>query len=225
MPHDTTKDPRILVARRSCSVLRWSLKQKSKSMITISRDRLARLIPICDSAVKTLMYMYQDPAALISSEPVRTLSETAATLTEAYHHLITDREDHSLLRANIRWCIRILQGLPQRLANSGSSLAAGIDLMVVKVQNIIKQNHFHVSRVTDGSETYTVVTNLDGIRVNNQLAAAFLPPREIGNTVSEAMFLGLIERFEEPGTLLAENQEDASEAASILYEEVQKGHK
>jgi predicted RNA-binding protein with EMAP domain len=225
MPHDTTKDPRILVAQRCCKVLQWSLKQKSKSMITIAKDRLARLVPACDSAVMTLMYMYQEPDVLISSKPVEKLTATAATLREAYHHLIASRDDQSLLRANIRWCIRIFQGLPQRLANSGLSLAAGIDLVVVKVQSKIKQGNFYITRVSDGSDTYAVVTNLNGIRLNHKVAAAFLPPRDIGGTVSEAMFLGLAERSEVPGTLLEESQTNAAEAAAILFEEVKKSHK
>jgi len=49
-------------------------------------------------------------------------------------------------------------------------------------------------------------------------AVAFLPPREVGGAVSEAMFLGADERKEAPGTLLSEDQVDAKEAAEILYE-------
>ncbi len=98
-------------------------------------------------------------------------------------------------------------------------------LVVLKVQNISKQGNFHITRVSDKKKTYTVVTNLEGIRGNTKLAVAFLPPREVGQTVSEAMFLGSDERTEEPGTILEENQTDAGEAAAILYEEVNKSHK
>lgn len=128
--------------------------------------------------------------------------------------------DRSMLRANIRWCVRILAGLGERFGNSGLSLASGVDLLVVKVQNVAKLDNFLLTRVTDGSESHSVVTNLNGVSSNSRLAAAFLPPREIGGVVSEAMFLGEGERPENPGSRLSEETAEVKEAASILYEEV-----
>ena len=67
-----------------------------------------------------------------------------------------------------------------------------------------------------------MVTNMMNVSNDTVLAVAFLPPREIGGTVSEAMFLGSGERAEKPGTLLSEEQVDAKEAASIMYDEVMR---
>jgi predicted RNA-binding protein with EMAP domain len=49
---------------------------------------------------------------------------------------------------------------------------------------------------------------------------AFLPPREVGGTASEAMFLGEERRTEPPGTVLEESAVDVKEALSILHDEV-----
>ena len=225
MAHDTTKDPRIIVAHLACALLKKSVKLKPVVQLKISRDRLTGPAAACESAVMTLMYIYQEPEALASSEQLTNLAEAAKTIAEAYEKLISSKDDHSLLRANIRWCLRTLNGLGDRFGNSGATLAAGVDLVVVQVKNVAKQGNFLKTTVTDGVDNYTVVTNLTGVEADSRLAAAFLPPREIGGTVSEAMFLGSGKRTEAPGTVLSEEQVDAKEAAGILFEEVARLHK
>jgi predicted RNA-binding protein with EMAP domain len=225
MAHDTTKDPRIIVANLACALLKKSVKLKPVVQLKISRERLTGPAAACESAMMTLMYMYQEPEALASSEQLTTLAQAAKTIAEAYEKLISSKDDHSLLRANIRWCLRIINGLGDRFGNSGATLAAGVDLVVVQVKNVVKQGNFLKTTVTDGADNYTVVTNLSGVETNSKLAVAFLPPREIGGTVSEAMFLGSEKRTEVPGTVLSEEQVDAKEAAGILFEEVAKHHK
>ena len=220
MSYDTSADPRILVAQRACAVLKSAVKQKSGAAVKISRDRVAGLVSECDSSVMTLMYMYQEPEILAVSQPVSQLTDAAAALAAAYGDVIASQKDRSLLRANIRWCVRILGGLAARFGHSARSLAAGIDLQAVQVQNVFPQGNFLLTRVSDGLESYSVVTNLKGVSSNTRLAAAFLPPREIGGEVSEAMFLGGGERNESPGTRLGEDAVDAKEVVAVLYEEV-----
>ena len=225
MSHDTTKDPRIIVANLACALLKKSVKLKPVVQLKISRDRLTGPAAACESAVMMLMYMYQEPEVLAFSEPLKNLDPALKTIAEAYEKLISSKDDHSWLRANIRWCLRILSGLGDRFGNSGATLAAGVDLVVVQVRNVTKQGNFLKTIVTDGADNYTVVTNLTGVETDSKLAVAFLPPREIGGTVSEAMFLSSGKRTEAPGTVLSEEQVDAKEAAGILFEEVAKQHK
>jgi predicted RNA-binding protein with EMAP domain len=225
MAYDTTKDPRIVVANLACALLKKCLKQKPAIPLKISRDKLSGQATACESAVMTLMYMYQEPEVLATSEPVKNLSEAAEAIAEAYEPLVSSKDDHSLLRANIRWCLRTLRRLGERFCNSGTTLAGGVDLVVVQVLNVSKEGAFLKTRVSDGVADYTVVTNLTDVATNSRLAVAFLPPREIGGTVSEAMFLGSGKRTETPGTVLSEEQVDAKEAADILYEEAAKHHK
>jgi predicted RNA-binding protein with EMAP domain len=227
MTYDTTKDPRIIVANLACALLKKCVKQKPVAPLKISRDKLSQLAAACESAVMTMMYMYQEPEALVSLPPVSNLTEAAKAIADAYEKLLSAADDQSLLRANVRWCLRTLEGLAQRLSNPGATLASGVDLVVVQVRNAVKMekgSNLSKTRVTDGAAAYTVVTNLTDIAVHLRPAAAFLPPREIGGTVSEAMFLGSGNRTETPGTILSEEQVDAKEAASILYEEVAKHH-
>ena len=222
MTYDTTKDPRIIVAHLACNLLQKCVKQKTAVPVKVPRDKITELVSACQSAVMTLMYMYQEPGALASAAPLLTLAEAVQAMAGAYEKLLGGKDDHSLLRATIRWCLRTLHGLPGRFANSGTTLAAGVDLVVVQVRNAAPGGNFLKTIVTDGKADYTVVTNLTGLKTHAKLAAAFLPPREIGGTVSEAMFLGSGLRTEATGTVLSDKQADAAEAAAILYDEVAK---
>jgi predicted RNA-binding protein with EMAP domain len=225
MAHDTTKDPRIIVANLACALLKKSVKLKPVVQLKISRDRLTASAAACESAVMTLMYIYQEPENLASSEQLTNLAKATDTIAEAYEKLISSKDDHSLLRANIRWCLRILNGLGDRFSNSGATMAAGVDLVVVQVRNMAKQGNFLKTIVTDRDNNYTIVTNLTNIETDSKLAVAFLPPREIGGTISEAMFLSSEKRTEDPGTVLSEEQVDAKEAAAILFKEAAIYHK
>ncbi len=225
MTHDTTKDPRIIVAHLACDLLKKCVKQKPGGLVKLARDKLVEHAAACESAVMMLLYMYREPDALAISEPVKNMSEAAQALAGGYEMMISSKDDHSLLRANIRWCLRILSGLRERFGSPGAALTCGIDLCVVQVRSVVKEGAFRKTRVTDGAADYEVVTNLAGVKTNTRLAVAFLPPREIGGTVSEAMFLGSDERRETTGTILDEDRVDAKEAAGILYEETGRHRK
>jgi predicted RNA-binding protein with EMAP domain len=216
--HDTTQDPRILVAHLACSVLKKCVKQKPKVSLPVGRGRLSELAAACDSAAMTLLYLYQDPPSLAEAEPTANLLAGASALAEAYAPLVANRDDASLLRAEVRWCLRTLNGFARRLRNAGSTLASGVDLAAVQVRRVVRSGGFWETAVTDGREEYVVVTNIGGIGGGAVLAAAFLTPQEVGGTVSEAMFLGGEVRAEAPGTLLGEDAVDAREAAGVLYE-------
>ena len=222
MTHDTTKDPRILVAQLACSLLKKCVKQKPGIQLGIAREKLTERAAVCESAVMTLTYMYQEPEVLASSEPVKNLAEAASTLAEAYGLLIQSRENRSMLRADIRWCLRTLKGLGDRLGNPGTTMASGVDLVVVGVRNVSGGGGLLRTRVTDGVEDYAVLTNLGDVETNSALAVAFLPPREIDGTPSEAMFLTGEKREEAPGTFLTEEQVDPTETVTILYDELAK---
>ena len=92
-----------------------------------------------------------------------------------------------------------------------------MDIAVVQVKNVERGKGFLRTKVTDGVSEYAIVTNMTGVKKNDKLAAAFLPPSEVFGSISEAMFLGSQERPEAPGTYLNDDQVDAREAAAILY--------
>ena len=221
MSYDTSKDPRVLVAHQACERLQRAAQQKSGVKLSVSKEKLVKLASSADSAVMTLMYMYQEPRDLAGSDPMNDLVETARSLSDAFEPLLASEAAPALLRANVAWCLRTLSGLPVRLDGSAESMAAGVDLVVVQVRNVTKIGSLWRTRVTDGETEYTVVTNIPGVSVGDVLAAAFLPPREVGGEISEAMFLGDEKRSEAPGSHLTAERIDAREAAAIMHEELE----
>jgi predicted RNA-binding protein with EMAP domain len=220
MTHDTSKDPRILVAHLACGKLQRAAQQKSGVRLSVGKEKLVELASSADSAVMGLMYMYQEPAELAQSDVMKELTGTTRSLTDAFGPMLESEAAPALLRANVAWCLRTLSGLAARLEGPGESMAAGVDLVAVEVRIVTKIGKLWRTRVTDGEAEYTVVTNIPGVKVGDSLAVAFLPPREVGGEVSEAMFLGDEKRREAPGTRLTEAQVDAREAAEIVHEEM-----
>jgi predicted RNA-binding protein with EMAP domain len=222
MTHDTSNDPRILVARRACALLKKSVQQKSGVKQSVPKEKLAEMASTADSAVMSLMYSYQDPAALASSDAMVQLTGTTKKLNDALAPVLSAGGAPPLLKANLEWCLRVLSGLPDRMAKRGSTLASGVDLVVVQVRNVVRKESLWLALVSNRKREFRVVTNLSGIETGDVLAVAFLPPREVGGEISEAMFLGSEKRPEAPGTPLTEDQVDPREAASILHEEIAK---
>ena len=223
MSHDTSRDPRLLVAKLACDELQRAMQQKTAARPALQKGRVAEITAAIESAVMTLTYMYQEPAALAASEPARELQSFAQELATAMTPVAAAKDTPPLLGARIRWCLRTLVGLGPRLGNSGVTLASGIDLLAVEVRNINKIGSLWLTRVSDSEAGYRVVTNMPGIRPGHVLAAAFLPPMEVGGEASEAMFLSDQIRPEAPGTVLPEEDLDAREATSILHEEISRG--
>jgi predicted RNA-binding protein with EMAP domain len=220
--HDTAKDPRILVAHRACVVLQQSLQQKTHVKLSVGKEKLNQMAASAESAVMAAMYSYQPPANVASSETMDELVRTARSMADALAPALSGPGPPPLLQASFRWCLRILAGVPQRLGNSGATLASGVDLIAVAVSNVARSGSLWLTRVSDGTAEHPVVTNIPGVRAGDLRAVAFLPPREVGGKVSEAMFLGDERRSESPGAVLDEAQVDAREAASILHEELSK---
>jgi len=222
MTHDTAKDPRLLVAQRACALLRKAVHQKMGMRPPVGREKLEAWAAAAESAVMTLTYSYQEPSDLAASDPMKEIVGAASALRDATEVILTGKEAPALLRARIKWGLRTLSGLPARLSNPGKTLASGVDIVAVDVKTVARTGKLWLTRVWDGSTEYPVVTNMGTIAAGNVHAVAFLPPAEVGGTVSEAMFLGDEKRPEAAGTVLGEDVVDAREASSVLHDEIAK---
>jgi predicted RNA-binding protein with EMAP domain len=152
---------------------------------------------------------------------VAQLEQGAVELGEALAPMLAHGAAPPLLQAGLAWCLRVLSGLGPRLGNPGTTLASGVDLVALEVRSVVARGSaLWLTRATDSTRDYTVVTNLSGVRSGDVLGAAFLPPREVGGEVSEAMYLGADRRGEAAGTVLSEHDADAREVATILHDEL-----
>jgi predicted RNA-binding protein with EMAP domain len=208
------------VAKHACSLLGKSLQQKSGVRLEAAKEVLAEHASTAESLVMALMYSYLDPGEMAECDSMRGLLSAVESISGGVAPVLHGDRAPRLLRANLGWCIRTLSGLPHRLRRGGTGLASGVDLMAVTVTNVAPKGSLWLTRVSDGVREIPVMTNIPGMRSGTILAVAFLPPREVGGEVSEAMYLGDEPRAENPGTFLTDEQVDAREANSILHEEL-----
>lgn len=218
MSHDTSKDPRLLVAELALTRLSKVLPLRHGVQAKLSKQETTALLKRVESNLKSSRYLYLAPEELAGHELILAVVQAATALKESLVDVWDKKGLSPLVRAELRWGLDLLEGLPARLCRPGTSLAAGVDLVAVRVKQITRKDKLWVTRVEAGKRDLQVVTNMAGIEPGQVLGAALLPPVELAGVVSEAMFLGKEPRAEAPGTLLTDGDVDAREAASILYE-------
>ena len=220
MPRDTSRDPRLLVADIALRRLSRLLPLRHGIQPRLSKPETTALLKRMESNLMACRFMYLEPEQLATEATLLELAASARTLRESVDDALTKRDFNPTTRADLVWCFQIFEGLPERLRRQGTSLAAGVDLVTVRVKHVSRRDKLWITRVDAGGRELTVVTNMSGIDAGRVLAAACLPPVELAGTTSEAMFLGQEPRSEAPGTLLDDSVVDAREAASILHEEL-----
>ncbi len=213
----TDKNPVILVAEYAIKRIRQIFKQKLGFRPTKSKNELDSLLNKLEGSIMTLKYSYLSLDELSSHVEIKTLDRAACELLEAIQPAKKTPSTNKLAYSTIEWGIQILKGITDRLTVSDNNLGTGIDLRVVRVRNVQKREKFVQTRAYDHQREYTIITNLFEIKPNTNLAAAFLPPVEVGGEVSEAMYLGLEERAEEAGHPLIPIEVNLNEVNAILH--------
>jgi predicted RNA-binding protein with EMAP domain len=220
MTHDTSKDPRLLVAELALSKIKRTIVLKLGIRPKLSKDETNNIIKTLESTLMTCKYMYLEPAELADSEQVKEIVDNAKMLHDSLQEIFEKKDTNPNIKADLHWVFMVLEGLPERLRRGGESLASGVDLMAVKVRNVVKKDKLWVTRVDNGRRELTVVTNMPGIESGDVLAAAFLEPSIFAGTISEAMFLGKDKRVEPVGSFITEEKANVKEASGIIHRQV-----
>ena len=220
MTHDTSKDPRLLVAELALKKFKRTIVLKLGIRPKLNKDETNNAFKTLESTLMACKYMYLEPAELADSEQVKEIVDTAKMLHDSLQELFEKKDANPNIKADLFWVFMVLEGLAERLRRGGEGLATGVDLMVVKVRNVVKKDKLWVTRVDNGKRELTVVTNMPGIGSGDVLAAAFLEPSVFAGTVSEAMFLGKDQREEPVGTYLTEDKVHLKEASGIIHRQI-----
>ncbi|MDP7265014.1 MAG: hypothetical protein QGH39_05575 [Candidatus Thermoplasmatota archaeon] len=219
--HQTDKDPRIAVAELALRKLKNNIFSKSKFKIPLSRNQTNELLSNIESQIMVLKFSYMEPVDLASSDITAGIIENVKKLYLVYRERM-ERDMSDMARANLLWSFRVFSGLPRRFKIKREEPTSGIDIVAVQVRNIAKIGKLYRTRCSAGPADMTIMTNIEGLKAGDTLAAAFLPPAVVGGVVSEAMFLGA-ERLEtEPGAFLDYSIRDTKEADGILVGEFGK---
>jgi len=220
MTHDTSKDPRLLVVDLALKNFKRTMVLKLGIRPKLNKEETNKILKTSESTLMTCKYMYLEPVELADSEPIKEIVDSAKRLHDSLQEIFEKKDANPNIKADLYWVFMVLEGLPERLKRGGESMASGVDLMAVKVRNVVKKDKLWVTRVDNDIRELTVVTNMPGIASGDVLAAAFLEPSIFAGTISEAMFLGKDKREEPVGTYLSEDKAHVKEASGIIHRQV-----
>ncbi len=195
---DTAKDSRILVLEDALRRLHEIVGNRKLKM-HVEYSKLSELIQQAGSLLYEVKYSYISAEQVASLEATQNLVDNVkafktivetATKSSGYKPSTTKE---SLNYAELQYSFRIVDDFQRKLREYSDEPARAVDILVVEVsqtQIVPESKKLTECRCTDGHRIWKIVTNIAGIKPGVKLACAVLPPVEMMNIVSEAMFLG-----------------------------------
>ncbi|TET12249.1 MAG: hypothetical protein E3J82_04755 [Candidatus Thorarchaeota archaeon] len=195
---DTARDARVLVLEDALRRLNDVVSAR-RLKIHVEYGKLIEALKIAGSLLYEVKYSYIDASALAVHEATKSLVAAIDDFADVYNAAIesvgfkpkTGKERLAL--AEIDYALRIVKGIPTRLAEHDEDPAYAIDILAVEVSQahpVENSKNLLSCRCTDGSRIWHIVTNISDVKPGVKLACGVLPPVEMMNVVSEAMFLG-----------------------------------
>ena len=195
---DTAKDARILVLEDALRRL-TEIVNNRKLKFHVDYSKLGDSIKTAGSLMYEVKYSYQTASQLAELEPTTNLVGAISNFGSHFNEAVkttsfspkTPKEQ--LVLAEVRYSLRIVEGIKKRLADFDEDPAFAIDILAVQVtqlQAVEGSENLLVCRCTDGSRIWPIVTNLKDVKKDSILACGILPPVDMMGVVSEAMFLG-----------------------------------
>ena len=195
---DTAKDARILVMEDALHRLNEIVVNR-RLKFHAEYSKLSEILQNAGSLLYEVKYSYLTAEQVADLESTRKIVESIAGLKKTIEQSIksagykpaTPKE--SLVQAELSYSFRIVEGFQIRLRNYDDDPAHAVDILAVEIsqsQSIPDSKNLTECRCTDGTRIWRIVTNITGLKNGTRLACAVLPPVDMMNTVSEAMFLG-----------------------------------
>lgn len=190
---DTRNDFRILVAEDAIDRLEKSVRGKripypfdKHRALSLLRKIRANVMKIKFSLMPSEMLIYQDFVIAVNRDAVE-----LAKIILPREKPANIQHSQALLLAELRYALRILIGLPARLALGDENRPEyAIDIEAVKLLSVHKHpnaDRLYIARGKGRYTVYTIVTNIPDVRVGEIRAVAILPPAGIRGEISEAM--------------------------------------
>ncbi len=218
----TDKFSPFLIVELALKVLRKTFLTKLGFRPSLSKNELETALKSVESSLMILKYSYLSLDDLISHEELKDIYLKGNILLESLKPAAESQSTNKLSLSLLNWGVLIFKGLERRIKVANDQLGAGVDLKVLRVRSVQKQGSLLLTRAYDDKQAYTIMTNLLNLQSNRNLAAAFLPPREIGGRLSDAMYLGNNEYKEEAGTFLNPAEVNLREVNAILHQLISK---
>ena len=169
-----------------------------------------------------LKYSYLPLEGIKDHEELQNITNKGKMLLESLKPAEKTQSTNIQALSILRWGILVLIGLEKRILIANDQLGSGVDIKVLRIRSVQKQGKLLLTRAYDDEKAYTIMTNMLNIQSNRNLAAAFLPPQEVGGTLSDAMYLGDNEYSDEAGTILRPDDVNLQEVNAILHQLISK---
>ncbi len=195
LSYDLRSDYRILVAEHALDILEGVVRGK-RLPAPLDWRRALSLVGEARSLLNSVKYSFMPARMAATSEPALRLRDVAKSLAETLLprgvvEQFLGKPSVRRVVAEVKYAIRILYGLPARLAlGDDNDPLYAVDIECVEVLSVAKHpnaDNLYVTRAR-GLYTYTIITNLQDVRRGDVRAAAILPPVELRGQLSEAMY-------------------------------------
>ncbi len=195
---DTAKDARVLILEDALRRID-DLVTNRRLRVHIEYRRLEQLVQDANNLLYEIKYSYIEPDQLAELPSTKRLVETVSEIGELVHSAVVSSgyrpktTKEQLVHAELEYAVRTANGLPRRLHQGISDPGYAVDILAVevsKVEPVPGATRLFSCRCTDGRRIWKILTNISGIKNGSRHACAALPPVEMMDGVSEAMFLG-----------------------------------
>ncbi|HDI85941.1 MAG TPA: hypothetical protein ENF83_00855 [Candidatus Korarchaeota archaeon] len=188
MSHDTSSDPRIVVAEVAAAGLAKHLPQ-------LPRQHQRELQPVVGPLrqhVATLRYSFLPPRQAAEQGLLDPIESAGASLLRNWGELSRLQKPSERMAASwVRFAGVTLAGLRRRLLEGEPRFAHSIEAAWGSVAHVepIAERLWRLKIDAGRLGKFTVVTNLPGVSSGDVRAFAVLPPRRIGGEISQGMLI------------------------------------
>ena len=190
---DTAHDYRILVAEDAVERLSRRIRQWGMPW-PFNRNKVVEYLEDIRKNLLKIKYSYLPANLILESEELKNMIEKTRQLKETLLPETIPKLDggKAFALAEMRYALLILLGLPNRiLLGDENHPEYAVDIVgveVTRVEPLENTENLKVTRGSAGKAVFTIVTNLEDIKVGQVRAAAILPPAEFKGVISEAMY-------------------------------------
>ncbi|TFG30203.1 hypothetical protein EU528_08555 [Candidatus Thorarchaeota archaeon] len=195
---DTAKDARIIVLEDALRRLNEIVNNR-KLKFHIEYSKLVEILQQAGSLLYEVKYSYLPADQVADLEATNKIVSSLAGFRQIIdsakkstgYSAATTKE--ALILAEAYYSFRIIDGFQHKLKTYDDEPGRAVDLLAVEIsqtQHVPESKNLTECRCTDGMRIWKIVTNLPNVKVGTKLVCAVLPPVEMMNILSEAMFLG-----------------------------------
>ncbi len=195
---DTAKDARILVLEDAIRRLSEAVGGR-KLKLHLDYSKLVETLKQAGSLIYEVKYSYVPATQVAELESTQNIVGTIASFRTILQSAMdssgykpsTVKESLSL--TEVFYSFRIVENFVEKLREFDDEPGHAIDILAVEISQsraLPDSKNLTECRCTDGSRIWNIVTNIQNLKPGVKLACAILPPVEMMNIVSEAMFLG-----------------------------------